>query len=351
MKNVSIRLGGRNRKHQSLDEFKVDSLNLDGDLPEITEESAGAAKNPEFNSRVTIAPESMSDEHLTRYLKEIGRHKLLDAAEEKILARAARNPQDPNRDAAAKKLAEANLRLVVNIAKRFVDRGLPLIDLIQEGNLGLLKAVEKFDPERGFRFSTYATWWIRQGITRALQDKGHTIRIPVHMSEAVQKINRATAIFAHREGRRPSPTELAGEAGIPLEKLNSLLASMQSPVSLDATTGDEDSLLDQLMDENIPAPEQEAAASLCRADIEKLLSRLGDKEAMVIKMRYGLEPSLPQNTNGGSSSAGAAVQHPLKVAEIAGRLNLSQERVRQLENRAMVKLRKISSSELKAYLH
>jgi RNA polymerase primary sigma factor len=330
MQNVRIRLSGANRKQQSLDDFRVDSLDLDSELHLADKLTPGGAK-----ARITVAPESASDEALSQYLKEIGRHKLLTADQERKLARQARDPHHPQCLAARKELAQCNLRLVVNIAKRFVDRGLPLSDLIQEGNLGLLRAIEKYDPEKGFRFSTYATWWIRQGVSRALQDKGHAIRIPVHMSEAVQKINKATAIFVAREGRRPSPHELAGEAGLPLAKLNSLLLSMQAPVSLDATTGDEDTLLDQLSDESTP-PEQEAAVNLCKGDVEKLLARLSEKEAAVIKFRYGV---------------GEDLKAPLKMLEIASKLSLSEERVRQLEHRAMVKLRKISDQGLKDYLN
>jgi len=280
---------------------------------------------------INITPENQCDEALSAYLKDMGRYPLLTKDQEIALAVQVRNGSD----LAKRRLAQANLRLVVSIAKRFIGRGLPLGDLIQEGNLGLLRAVEKFDPDKGFRFSTYATWWIRQSCSRAIQDKGHAIRIPVHMSETVQKINQAARNFFLREGRRASSSELALEAGLGEGKLNELLISIQEPVSLDASTSEEgDPLIDQLADQAHLATEDDATIKLCKQDVENLVRRLGHTEADVIRLRYGLDSGAPMTA--------------VKVAKI---LNISDDRVRQLEGRAILKLRNMDESgSLRDYL-
>ncbi len=308
-----------NAKHsktrQHFDQFQI----LDSDE---------ALEKTEF---VNTAIDNNCDEALSAYLKDMGRYPLLNKDEEQLLGKQAQQGSE----LAKRRLAQANLRLVVSIAKRFVGRGLSLGDLIQEGNLGLLKAVDKFDPERGFRFSTYATWWIRQGCSRAVQDKGHTIRIPVHMTETVQKIHQAAHQFFVREGRRAGSSELAKELGLSEGKIKSLLQSIQEPISLDATTSEEgDPLVDQLADLEHPATEEEAIIKLCKQDVESLVAKLSANEANVIRLRYGLDTGVP-----------------LTAAKVATVLGFSDDRVRQLENRALLKLRNMDSTgSLRDYL-
>jgi len=306
----------RNRKAKP--SFDLDRIENEGEV----------AEKSEF---INITPEGQCDEALAAYLKDMGRYPLLNKEEEIALATQARTGDE----LAKRRLAQANLRLVVSIAKRFIGRGLPLGDLIQEGNLGLLRAVEKFEPSKGFRFSTYATWWIRQSCSRAIQDKGHTIRIPVHMSETVQKINAAARNFFLREGRRATSSELAEEVGLGEGKLNSLLLSIQEPVSLDATTSEDgDPLINQLADQDHLATEDDATIKLCRQDVQNLVRRLSPNESDVIRLRYGLD-------NGVSLTA-------VKTAKI---LNISDDRVRQLEGRAILKLRNMDESgSLRDYL-
>lgn len=300
---------------QAFDHFKI----LDSDL---------SLEKSEF---INVAPDNNSDEALSAYLKDMGRYPLLSKDEEQLLGSQAQQGSE----LAKRRLTQGNLRLVVSIAKRFLGRGLSLGDLIQEGNLGLLKAVDKFDPTRGFRFSTYATWWIRQGCSRAVQDKGHTIRIPVHMSETVQKMHQAAREFVLREGRQASSSELAKELGMTEGKIKSLLQSIQEPISLDATTSEEgDPLLDQLADFDHLATEEEATIKLCKQDVGNLVARLGTIEAQVIRLRFGLDTGVP-----------------LPAVKVAKVLALSDDRVRQLEARALLKLRNMDSTgSLRDYL-
>jgi len=266
-----------------------------------------------------IYPQEATDDTLAIYLKGLGKYKLLTAAEEKELALKARGGCELSK----RKLIQSNLRLVVSIAKRYVNRGLPMLDLIQEGNLGLIRAVEKFDPDKGFRFSTYATWWIRQAVSRGLAEKGRAIRIPVHMGENVQKIGRVARQFFLREGRKPNAAELAQETGLAQAKITQLMLSIQEPVSLDVGTGiDEDnSLMDQLPDEH-PSTDETATISLCRQDIASMLQRLIPREAELIRLRYGLDTGTP-----------------ISLASAARILNLGEERARHMESRALTKLR------------
>jgi RNA polymerase primary sigma factor len=298
------------------------------DLDRIEDFDSEQNQKPEF---ININAENNCDEALSAYLKDMGRYPLLSKEEESELAYQAR----AGSELANRRLAQANLRLVVSIAKRFMGRGLPLGDLIQEGNLGLLRAVEKFDPTKGFRFSTYATWWIRQACSRAIQDKGHAIRIPVHMGETVQKINQAARLFFDREGRPATSAELAQEAGLKVEKLNSLMLSIQEPVSLDGTTGDDgDTLINQIADQEHLPTEEDATIKLCKQDVLNLVQRLGHAEANVVRLKYGLDSGVPMNS--------------VKVAKVLG---ITDDRVRQLESRALLKLRNMDGSgSLRDYL-
>lgn len=270
------------------------------------------------------------DDALSHYLKSLSKYKLLTAEEEKDLSRRARQGDE----LAGRRLVQSNLRLVVNIAKRFAHRGLPLGDLIQEGNLGLMRAVQKFDPEKGFRFSTYATWWIRQAVTRAIQDKGHTIRLPVHLSETVAKISRTARDFFISEGRRPSAQELASAMGVSPEKLSSVLVSIQEPVSLDFAYDDQDSLMEQLADDKA-STDDKATVQLCRQDIDNILLKLSAKERELLRLRYGLDSG-----------------YPVSLAQVSKALLMSEERARQMEIRALKKLRNIDkTNSLRDYLN
>ena len=233
-------------------------------------------------------PEGVSIEDPVRmYLKEIGKVPLLSAEEEIELAKRMENG-DQN---AKKRLAEANLRLVVSIAKRYVGRGMLFLDLIQEGNLGLIKAVEKFDYRKGYKFSTYATWWIRQAITRAIADQARTIRIPVHMVETINKLIRVSRQLLQELGREPSPEEIAAEMDMPVERVREILKISQEPVSMETPIGEEEDshLGDFIEDDNVPAPAEAAAFTLLKEQLDEVLSTLTDREQKVLRLRFGLE--------------------------------------------------------------
>lgn len=278
-------------------------------------------------------PDGISIEDPVRmYLKEIGKVPLLSAEEEIELAKR----MEEGDEEAKKKLAEANLRLVVSIAKRYVGRGMLFLDLIQEGNLGLIKAVEKFDYNKGYKFSTYATWWIRQAITRAIADQARTIRIPVHMVETINKLIRVSRQLLQELGREPSPEEIAAEMNMPVERVREILKISQEPVSLETPIGEEEDshLGDFIPDDNIPVPADAAAFTLLKEQLFEVLSTLTDREQKVLRLRFGLDDGRART-----------------LEEVGKEFNVTRERIRQIEAKALRKLRHPSRSrKLKDYL-
>ena len=278
-------------------------------------------------------PDGISIEDPVRmYLKEIGKVPLLSAEEEIELAkRMAEGDED-----AKKRLAEANLRLVVSIAKRYVGRGMLFLDLIQEGNLGLIKAVEKFDYQKGFKFSTYATWWIRQAITRAIADQARTIRIPVHMVETINKLIRVSRQLLQELGREPLPEEIAEELDMPVERVREILKISKEPVSLETPIGEEEDshLGDFIQDDNVPVPAEAAAATLLKEQLGEVLDTLTDREQKVLRLRFGM--------NDGRART---------LEEVGKEFDVTRERIRQIEAKALRKLRHPSRSrKLRDYL-
>ena len=278
-------------------------------------------------------PDGVSIEDPVRmYLKEIGKVPLLSAEEEIELAKR----MELGDMEAKKRLAEANLRLVVSIAKRYVGRGMLFLDLIQEGNLGLIKAVEKFDYRKGYKFSTYATWWIRQAITRAIADQARTIRIPVHMVETINKLIRVSRQLLQELGREPTPEEIAAEMNMPVERVREILKISQEPVSLETPIGEEEDshLGDFIQDDNVPVPADAAAFTLLKEQLEEVLSTLTEREKKVLTLRFGLEDGRART-----------------LEEVGREFNVTRERIRQIEAKALRKLRHPSRSrKLKDYL-
>ena len=278
-------------------------------------------------------PDGVSIEDPVRmYLKEIGKVPLLSADEEIELAKR----MEQGDQEARKRLAEANLRLVVSIAKRYVGRGMLFLDLIQEGNLGLIKAVEKFDYSKGYKFSTYATWWIRQAITRAIADQARTIRIPVHMVETINKLIRVSRQLLQELGREPSPEEVAEEMDMPVDKVREILKISQEPVSLETPIGEEEDshLGDFIQDENVPVPADAAAFTLLKEQLVEVLGTLTDREQKVLRLRFGLDDGRART-----------------LEEVGKEFNVTRERIRQIEAKALRKLRHPSRSrKLKDYL-
>ena len=265
-----------------------------------------------------------SDDPVRLYLKEIGKYPLLTTEEEIALAKQIAEGTPEEQAAAKKKLSEANLRLVVSIAKRYVGRGMQFLDLIQEGNLGLIKAAEKFDYTKGYKFSTYATWWVRQAITRAIADQARTIRIPVHMVETINKLIRVNRQLAQELGRGPTPAEIAKEMGISESKVREIIKIAQEPVSLETPIGEEEDshLGDFIEDENAPAPAEVASNAMMREQLQEVLHTLTPREEKVIRLRFGLED-------------GQA--HTLE--EVGKEFNVTRERIRQIEAKALRKIR------------
>ncbi|BCS81777.1 RNA polymerase sigma factor RpoD [Anaerocellum diazotrophicum] len=278
-------------------------------------------------------PEGIAiDDPVRMYLKEIGKIPLLTPEEEIELAKRIEQGDEE----AKKRLAEANLRLVVSIAKRYVGRGMLFLDLIQEGNLGLLKAVEKFDYRKGYKFSTYATWWIRQAITRAIADQARTIRIPVHMVETINKLVRVSRQLLQEKGREPTPEEIAKEMNMPVEKVREILKIAQEPVSLETPIGEEEDshLGDFIPDDDALAPSEAAAYSMLKEQLLEVLDSLNEREKKVLKLRFGLEDGRART-----------------LEEVGKEFNVTRERIRQIEAKALRKLRHPSrSKKLKDFL-
>ena len=272
------------------------------------------------------------DDPVKTYLKEIGRVPLLTAEQEADLARASQAGDEEAR----RRLSEANLRLVVSVAKRYAGRGLPFLDLIQEGNLGLIKATEKFEPERGFKFSTYATWWIRQSITRAIADQGRTIRIPVHLVESINRVRKAAGDLLRKNGREPTAEEIAVQLDMEPDRIRELLQLAQDPISLETPVGEEEDahLEDFIQDEDASIPADEAGRQLLRRELFNVLKSLTPREERVITLRFGLEDGRART-----------------LEELGKEFNVTRERVRQIEAKALRKLRHPSRAKrLRDYL-
>jgi len=309
---------------QVIDDFanvSLEDLDFALETPE-TEEN----EEPAATEQVAI------DDPVKVYLKEIGRVPLLTPEEETALAMRIIEGDDY----AKKRLSEANLRLVVSIAKRYVGRGMQFLDLIQEGNLGLIKAVEKFDYTKGFKFSTYATWWIRQAITRAIADQARTIRIPVHMVETINKVKKVSSQLLHKNGHEPTAEEIAEELVMPVDKVREIMRVAQEPVSLETPIGEEEDshLGDFIPDDDAPAPADAASHTLLKEQLEDVLMSLTEREAKVLRLRFGLEDGRPRT-----------------LEEVGKEFDVTRERIRQIEAKALRKLRHPSrSKKLKDFL-
>ena len=302
-----------------IDDFSDDSLDditVDIDVPNDYDSVTVSA----------IDAKSVIDDPVKVYLKDIGRVPLLSPEEEIELA-----IRIENNDREAKEiLTKANLRLVVSIAKKYVGRGMMFLDLIQEGNLGLINAVDKFDHSKGFKFSTYATWWIRQSITRAIADLGRTIRIPVHMVETINKVKKASNMILHRDGKEPTPEDIAKELGLGVDKVREILRISQEPVSLETPIGEEEDshLGDFIPDEDALSPADAAAMTFLKTKVNEVLETLTPREAEVLRLRFGLGEGTPQT-----------------LEEVGKAFNVTRERIRQIEAKALRKLRHPSRSK------
>ena len=318
----------------ALEKSGIDVLRItdDDDIPDeellLSDEDEVDMENLDLS-----IPDGISIEDPVRmYLKEIGKVPLLSAEEEIELAKRMDNGDQE----AKKRLAEANLRLVVSIAKRYVGRGMLFLDLIQEGNLGLIKAVEKFDYRKGYKFSTYATWWIRQAITRAIADQARTIRIPVHMVETINKLIRVSRQLLQELGREPTPEEISEEMGMPVDRVREILKISQEPVSLETPIGEEEDshLGDFIQDDNVPVPAEAASFTLLREQLVEVLGTLTEREQKVLRLRFGLDDGRART-----------------LEEVGKEFNVTRERIRQIEAKALRKLRHPSRSrKLKDYL-
>lgn len=310
-------------EHKNIAVFNLsDDEPNDESLMEFEEENDFTTTEDE-----SLLTSAMSDDPVKLYLKEIGGYPLLSIDEEIELAKKI----EAGDNYAKKKLAESNLRLVVSIAKRYVGRGLSFLDLIQEGNLGLIKAVDKFDYTKGYKFSTYATWWIRQSITRSIADQSRTIRIPVHMSEVINKTYRVSRSLLQELGREPTEQELADALEMPIEKVREILKVSSDPISLDTPIGEEDDshLGDFIKDDSIVGPEDAAAYSMLQEQISKLLGTLTEREQRVLTLRFGLDDGRTRT-----------------LEEVGKEFNVTRERIRQIEAKALRKLRHPSRARM-----
>ena len=318
-----------------LDSLEAMGVDVVSEVTEPPEEELMMDDGEEFsaeNEDLSVPEGIATDDPVRMYLKEIGKVPLLTAEEElEIAQRMAAGDEE-----ARKKLSESNLRLVVSIAKRYVGRGMQFLDLIQEGNLGLIKAVEKFDYSKGYKFSTYATWWIRQAITRSIADQARTIRIPVHMVETINKLIRVSRQLLQTYGREPTPEEIAAEMNISVEKVREIQKIAQEPVSLETPIGEEEDshLGDFIPDDDVPAPAEAAAFSMLKEQLIEVLDTLTEREQKVLKLRFGLEDGRART-----------------LEEVGKEFDVTRERIRQIEAKALRKLRHPSrSKKLKDYL-
>ncbi|MCI5549917.1 MAG: RNA polymerase sigma factor RpoD [Clostridiales bacterium] len=336
LKEVADQLEGVELEPDQLDKIldMLDTLGVDvvSEI-ELPEPEALPEETGNIDDLDLSVPEGIStDDPVRMYLKEIGKVPLLTADEEIELAKR----MEEGDEEAKRKLAEANLRLVVSIAKRYVGRGMLFLDLIQEGNLGLIKAVEKFDYRKGYKFSTYATWWIRQAITRAIADQARTIRIPVHMVETINKLIRVSRQLLQEYGREPQPEEIAREMGISEEKVREIIKIAQEPVSLETPIGEEEDshLGDFIPDDEAPAPAEAAAFTLLREQLMSVLSTLTPREEKVLRLRFGLDDGRART-----------------LEEVGKEFKVTRERIRQIEAKALRKIRHPSrSKKLKDFL-
>ena len=318
---------------ETLEQSGVDVLRITDDDEPDEEIILAEVEEVDVENIDLSVPDGVSIEDPVRmYLKEIGKVPLLTAEEEIELAKRMEEGDED----AKKRLAEANLRLVVSIAKRYVGRGMLFLDLIQEGNLGLIKAVEKFDYRKGYKFSTYATWWIRQAITRAIADQARTIRIPVHMVETINKLIRVSRQLLQELGREPIPEEIAEQMNMPVERVREILKISQEPVSLETPIGEEEDshLGDFIQDDNVPVPADAAAFTLLKEQLVEVLGTLTEREQKVLRLRFGLDDGRART-----------------LEEVGKEFNVTRERIRQIEAKALRKLRHPSRSrKLKDYL-
>ena len=324
------------RIYDFLEANKVDVLSLSGEEelePDLFLEDEGDGEEIDMENIDLSVPEGVGTEDPVRmYLKEIGKVPLLTSDEEIELAKRI----ELGDEEAKQRLAEANLRLVVSIAKRYVGRGMQFLDLIQEGNLGLIKAVEKFDYKKGYKFSTYATWWIRQAITRAIADQARTIRIPVHMVETINRVIRTSRQLLQELGREPSPEEIADKMNMPVDRVREIMKISQEPVSLETPIGEEEDshLGDFIQDDHVAVPADAAAYTLLHEQLMEVLDTLTEREQKVLKLRFGLVDGRPRT-----------------LEEVGKEFNVTRERIRQIEAKALRKLRHPSRAKrLRDYL-
>lgn len=326
MEEQEYDVAGLDALYEALEARGIRVEEEDADLPLLDDAQIGRLEHELSAEGVAL------DDPVKAYLKEIGQVPLLSAEEEQMLARAARAGDADAR----RRLSEANLRLVVSVAKRYAGRGLPFLDLIQEGNLGLMKAAEKFEPDRGFKFSTYATWWIRQSITRAIADQGRTIRIPVHLVEHINRVRKTAGELLRKNGREPTAEEIAVRLEMEPDRVRELLQLAQEPVSLETPVGEEEDahLEDFIQDEEAGIPVDEAGRQLLRRELMSVLKSLTPREERVITLRFGLDDGRPRT-----------------LEELGKEFNVTRERIRQIEAKALRKLRHPSRAKrLRDYL-